>query len=976
VTCLFVDIVGSTELVMAGPAERMKRLLDDAFARARSAIEAHDGTVENYLGDAVFALFGAPTAHADDPARALRAAFAIRDALDRQGIVVRSGIEAGDAVIEVAGAEHERQRIVVGSCVNVAARLQSAASPGEILIGPTCGEAVREVAHLESLGGIALKGIGTVPAWRVVSVQRDASPSPLPFVGRDRELAILHDAAVRARAGASTYVLIVGAPGSGKSRLASEFLERADGFRILVTRCHRSATASARHPLRQLLSDDDRDVSLHTLAATLEGLVDPEDAVRVASVLAHTAGIGMFDVLPANPVERQDEVLAAWRRYLLARAGGDPLLLWVDDIQWAEEIVVTLVERLTAAASDKLLVVATARPEFVGPPEGASLIRVEMGALDGSASRTLAVAAGGHHGVRALERAGGNPLFILELARARSATEDLPVTLHGAIAARFDELPREDRDVLRRAAIVGEAFGADDAVLLSGQERSLVAAALTRAQSGAYIEGVGAAFRFHHALVHEVAYRAVPVDERMRLHARFAQKGVPAEEVEVLSHHWHEALRAPDAEWVWNGAPDLPQMRAAARAAHIAAGDRLARRYAHERAADAYALALALCDGPVARADVERAIGAAYARNARGDDAWRHRMAALHLYREAGMRPPAQLYAESLSVPIFNYGYMTQRPAADEIAALLSEGEDAARAEDDTFSLAQLLLQRAFVSADPVPADEAERTIARASDRHASADVIQRLGLVRYSSGDLVGAARAYADVGQLSRSGARVDELEYLCFNAITRLLLGDVDGAGELAAEAMHVTRATGPHLRTHAQHAMLSILTFRGEWSAVEHLARGTLEVVRSNEATPWCWRAAGAIGSGALAAALAGRRTDAAEFLAASEPLTAPGPMRRATLLLAFAVLGRDADAPLKKVTIFDPAGLAEPIAAAMRGSVGDMHLDALDARAASGVRVAGAVAAALRERVVRQYDHRDLLALGGRGLSDLIRYRAP
>ncbi|MGH2499467.1 MAG: adenylate/guanylate cyclase domain-containing protein, partial [Candidatus Limnocylindria bacterium] len=173
VTCMFIDVVGSTGLTMRLGPERLKNALDGAFSELYALIVAHGGTVEKYVGDAIYALFGAPLAHADDPARALRVASAcLRWASNRTAAAVpfsvRIGVETGEAIVDLSAAETTMQQMSVGAVVNIAARLQQRAEPGQAVVGPTCRAATLDVAQLVALGDVDLKGIGTLPAWSLV----------------------------------------------------------------------------------------------------------------------------------------------------------------------------------------------------------------------------------------------------------------------------------------------------------------------------------------------------------------------------------------------------------------------------------------------------------------------------------------------------------------------------------------------------------------------------------------------------------------------------------------------------------------------------------------------------------------------------------------------------------------------------------------------------------------------------------------
>lgn len=983
VTCFFLDIAGSTELVVSTAPERLKRTLDESFAHVLEIVTEYGGTVEKYIGDAVFALFGAPTTHSDDPVRALRAAEACRDRLAGGPVAVRIGVETGEALIDLEAAEHERQRMAVGVPVNVAARLQAEADPGEVIVGPICSDAAREAAEFESLGELSLKGIGVMPAQRLVRIRAEPATPSTPFVGRAEETATLAAALARARSREATTVLVSAPPGQGKTRVVGEFVADLQGMPVLVARCRPGAETGAMTPLRQLLSSG-VEATRDSVERRIAGLLpDPAEARRVADTLVHTAGIATADVLPANPAERQDEIVNAWRRYFAALGATGPTVLWIEDMHWAEPALVRLVDRLTFAASLPLLVIATARPEFGGASAlrpGRDRVHIDLGPLDDGAARTLAAAVAAD--ASGFERAEGNPLFILELARARlGARDDLPVSLQGAIAARLDELPPADRELLQRIAVVGETFTVRDAALLTDRDVASSASALGRLAHAAYVGSVDGAYRFHHALVRDVAYGRLPVEQRMKLHAQYAREGVDPDDVEALAHHWWLALEPPDAEWVWESARELARMRDDAFHAHVAAGRRHADRFAHEQAVEAYSRALHLTDDALAKAEVERAIGNAYARNAQGDDAWEHRVLAIDAYRAAGADPPAGLFAETLAVPVFNWGFIKASPPDAEILALMEEGERVARTSGDVASLTQLLVQHAFFDGRVGLADEASRRVEEAGDRMPYADVLQRLGMVEFLTGHYDAAERTYGRVAELIRAGATVDELEYLCFRTTARLIIGDLDGADKLAEEAMRFSARTAPHLRTHGLQTKQVVLVYRGDWDAVHELACETIRIVEANPGTPWCLRGGYAVAAGAIADAIDSRLDEAQRSLAIAEPMAAEGPARANTVLLPSTMLGREIAVPPDPAVVrghhrqlIDAARLHEPIALAMQERWDELrpHVKRLEA---SGARLPVAVAAALGEELAGQRrEHAELRALGAHGLSRLIAFR--
>jgi hypothetical protein len=723
---------------------------------------------------------------------------------------------------------------------------------------------------------------------------------------------------------------------------------------------------------------------------------EPRERERVAAALIHSAGLGTVPGLPTNPVELRDELLNAWRRYLAALTREGTVVAWIEDLHWAEPEIVRLLDRLTFGGDIRLLVLGTARPEFAGSAAlrpGDDRVLLDLSPLDEKAALALARSAGAADG-HGIDRAAGNPLFIVELARSRAGHEDaLPINLHGAIAARLDELPAADRDLLQHAAIIGETLGIRDVALLTDRTQADVAGALARLVHGAYLAPVMGGFRFHHALVHEVAYGRLPVAERMRLHARYAREGVRPEDAEALAHHWWEALRPPDAEWVWEGSPDLPDMRREAFAAHLAAGRRLVDRFAHERAVEALRRALEFATDPKDVAETERALGIAYARHGLGDDAWQHRMRAIVTYRDAGVAAPAGLYAETLTIPVMNYAFTKTLPEDALVLRLLEEGEGAAREQGDGAALARLLLLDGYYTAEPDKAAEAGRIADAAADPLPYTDTLARLAMVQLMAGDIEGVAETYARVDQLLTAGGSIDEPEFLGYRTTAELLQGHIDRSEWFSQRYIALSGGLGPHLRTHALQGPASTGMARGDWPRAVAAALDVERIVHENSDTPFCTRGAIAAACGAAASAIEGDRASAERLIALIDRiLPRPGPVRAVALALPTAMLGhafdpresmppagapvrpwhrQHADPPLQHVAIalviqerWDELG---PI------------LDHLDSFTRRGSPFARALAEAVREesaaaRGAARPRHAALKGLGFHGISELLSYR--
>ncbi|MBI3768727.1 MAG: AAA family ATPase [Deltaproteobacteria bacterium] len=584
VTIVFADLVGSTALHERLDVESARRLMDRYYQTLHAAVTAHGGTIVKLLGDGVMVAFGVPRVTEDDAIRAVRAAVAMqhafralaRDQAAALGeIGLRVAVNTGEVVVS---GEHDD---VVGDPVNVAARLQQEAQDGDVLLGEATRRLVSDLVTLEPFGTLALKGrTETVAAYRVVSLDRPAGAPALAFVGRDDELrriTAVYDAAVTARA--ARLVVILGSPGLGKSRLIGEFARRlADGATVMAARCDATVGATfapLAEALRALLSLDDV-AGGDVVRAAIESRMpdDAPDRARIATgVAALLAGA------PAIP----EETFFVVRRFLAALAAGQPVVLEIDDLQWAELLLLDLVKHLVQWSTDvPLLVLVAARPELrdtrssLATSGGLVADVVILAGLDAGAATRLAANAIGADELpaavagRVLATSEGNPLFVGELVRmlvhdgalkregdrwttgVELATLEMPPTIHALLAARIERLRPEERTVLERAAVVGRSFSRTAVAHLLPREVTDLDARLEALRRSELIEPdtgwfIGEpAFKFHHGLIRDAAYRRVLKGTRAELHGRFAdwlesRVGESVEHDETMGWHLEQA---------------------------------------------------------------------------------------------------------------------------------------------------------------------------------------------------------------------------------------------------------------------------------------------------------------------------------------------------------------------------------------------------------------------------------------------------
>jgi len=986
ITALFVDVVGSTELTAKLGPERWKRVLAEAFAEIRDLIVAEGGTVEKYVGDGIFAIFGAPTAHEDDTARALRAALGCKRWAAAQigtpvPVAVRLGVETGEALVDVRGVT-EHQQMAVGTCVVIAARLQSHADSGQVLVGPGCHAAAPNGASFEALGVVELKGLGPTPAWRLLDIQVDALRE-LPYVGRDAERDVLRMALSRVAAGRAALAIVSGPPGQGKTRLVQEFLRQdAPHVRVLLARCRPGGERGAQIPLRQLLAGDGGIDPARLNERCLALIVDPVEAARVARTLAHSAGIAVSDELGLIDIpSREDEIAHAWRRYFGALAAEHPLALWIEDVHWAEPEVVRLIDRLTLAGQESLLIIATARPEFAenaGIRPSGHRFFIELDPLSMDAARSLAGTIGDVDD-ELVQRAEGNPLFLIELARGRATgAATLPISLQGAIGARLDELTREERELLQRASVAGESFTARDVALLSDRDIGDVTRGLEHLTSFLYLRRIGNGYAFHHALLHDVAYGRLTDVERMHLHARFARDGIPAADTEQRAHHWWAALRPPDGDWVWDGSPELPEMRSAAFAAHVAAASALTQRYAHDRALETFRRALLFASGPLDEAAVEKAIADAFKVRAEGDEAWTHYRRALDAYGRAGVRAPADLYADVVSAPIVYGGSFKVYPGDDVVLVLTDDGVRVAREDGATLALTRLLTLKAQLASDQSFIAEATELAEVLPDGPAKAQTLDDLAFAWWNNFRDADRAQALSDRADRLRPTPRDDDLHFLTRVRLA-LARGDLATASELARRHVAATAKSGPHVISHGMGSEALVSFSVGDWDAVARCGDRARDLLRANPGTRFCAAGLGLVlVRAACVHAIAGAHEDAHAALVSTAGMSVHGQGEQ-YLAMALAALGRRNEVRRILADTSRFRGFMAPALTILEmWTELDTVLPDVDAAASHGDRFSRALAEAMREErdgtMAVEVRHQLLRDLGYHGWSRFLSFR--
>jgi class 3 adenylate cyclase/tetratricopeptide (TPR) repeat protein len=527
VTVLFCDVTGSTALGESSDPEALRALLARYFERMKGIVESHGGTVEKFIGDAVMAVFGVPQVHEDDALRACRAAIEMRDALPELGVQARIGLNTGEVVTGT------QERLATGDAVNVAARLEQAAQPGEILLGSDTLALVRDAVEAETVEPLELKGKEEpIPAHRLQAAHE--APERLhevPFVGRARELEMLRQAWQRALDDDQCeLVTVVGDAGLGKSRLEIEFVSSV-GARAVGGRCLPYGEGITYWPVVEVIKQLDALPSHPAAAASIRSLL--RESERATS---------------------PEEIAWAFRK-LLEEQG--PLIVVFDDIQWGAETFLDLIEHLALLSSGApTLLVCMARPELL-ERRSAWPITLRLAPLgDSDVDHLIPRRFGGQQREKIARAAGGNPLFIAEmLAMSEGGNGEVavPPTLQALLAARLDQLEVPERRVLECAAVEGEVFHrgaiqalAPDVPQVTTRLAALVRREFVRTDRTQIPDDDG--FRFRHLLIRDATYDAVPKANRAELHERLAtwleDRGQNRVELdEIVGFHLEQAAR-------------------------------------------------------------------------------------------------------------------------------------------------------------------------------------------------------------------------------------------------------------------------------------------------------------------------------------------------------------------------------------------------------------------------------------------------
>jgi class 3 adenylate cyclase/tetratricopeptide (TPR) repeat protein len=858
VSVLFADLVGFTTLAEGRDAEDTRDLLTSYFDLSRDVIGRYGGTVEKFIGDAVMAVWGAPTAHEDDAERAVRAALELIDAVRTlgPGIEARAGVLTGEAAVTLGATN---QGMVAGDLVNTASRLQSAAAPGMVLVGEETHRAAASAIVFEAAGEQSLKGKASpVPAWRALRVVSErggrnrSDTFEAPFVGRTDELRLLKDLFhATTREQRPRLVSVVGAAGIGKTRVAWEFLKYIDGL-VETVYWHDGRSPAYGEGITfwalgemvrgrcGLLETDDETTTRAKVAETIATFVpDPEERrwieSAILSLLGIESGIG------------SDQLFGAWRTFFERIAATGPVVMVFEDFHLADPGLIDFVDHLLDwSRSDPIYVVTLARPELTErrPDWGVSKRAFNSLYLEPLADEDMRELLAGlvpglpEAAVRAIvARADGIPLYAVEtvrmlLADGRLAFVDggyrpvgdltslaVPATLTALIASRLDAMEPDDRALVSDAAVLGQSFTVDGLAAVSGRDPAGLAPALGGLVRREILELKAdprsperGQYAFVQALIREVAYATLARPERKVRHlaaARFFESLGSDELAGALAGHYLAAYASvPDG-------PEREALGTQARIALRAGADRAVALGAHLQAITLCEQALTITPDPADQAVLHERIGLSAWSTQRVDLAERHFAEAVALQAGLGDRVAEARTTAKYGRALLSFFHF--EPAL----TLLVDASERFKDLGDGPTLARLdgqLARAWYLNDDAARAVIVADRVLPLAERHDLVEIVADTLVTRGSA--LVDLGRRYEGIGAVETAQRlaathSITSTEQRALNNLSSLLgRDDPRAALEAARTGLTISRRLGVksfHLLENARESAIRL----GQW-----------------------------------------------------------------------------------------------------------------------------------------------------------------
>jgi class 3 adenylate cyclase len=872
-TLVFADLVDSTALGEQDP-ERTRALLDQFYDAMAAEIQRAGGTIEKFAGDAVMAAFGAPAAQEDHAERALHAALAMQRRqreLFADELRLRIGVNTGEVVV---GRPREGSSFVSGDAVNTAARLEQAAGPGEILAGERTVGAAGGAFEFDGPTTVEAKGKPAgIPCYRVTRALTLVRPRGVAglrhaFVGRESELSLLratYQHTVEQRE--AHLVTIVGDSGVGKTRLVGELwewlVERQPKPLRLTGRCLSYGRGITYWPLGEVLKEH---------LGIRES--DPAETVRRRlgrrEILGWTLGLDTPSEL--HPLAARDSLHDAWVDFFGDLVRERPVVVFIEDLNWAEDDLLDLLERLVRDVHGPLLLIGTARPELLdrrpswgGGRRNASLLWLEPLTSDETQlllRELLAAELPDELRTALVERAEGNPFFVEELVstlidhdvlehsegswavRELPSRFAIPDSVHALIAARLDLLPPLEKAALQAAAVTGRVFWATAvSALLDGAEPDFGLLEdrdfIRRGAGSSRAEDVEYAIK--HALTREVAYGSLPKARRAQLHAKFADwleraSEIKDERASLLAHHYAEAVRPDTFDLAWREEPaQVERLRERAvewleRAAELAVG-----RYEIDNGIALLGRALEL-DPPEARqAELWRRLGTANALKFDGEAFWTAMQRSLKVCKEPEVC--AETYSELAFHTAARSTMWKRRPDRELVHSWVRRALEVA--EPESPARVRALVARAYLERANAPdaAQEASKLAERLDDPELRSFAFEARSIVAYARGDFddscTWAERRLDLLGDISDPDHRAD-----VFLAPYRghLARGRIAAARRCVRLHESVARDLTPHHRVHAVGHVVAVEQLAGGWEIIRAHEERAVETVQANLETP--------------------------------------------------------------------------------------------------------------------------------------------
>jgi class 3 adenylate cyclase/tetratricopeptide (TPR) repeat protein len=874
-TVLFADLAGSTQLAASQDPERMRATLERFYDAMADEIVSAGGTIEKFAGDAVMAAFGVPVAREDHVERALHAALAMQRRLEELfggELTLRVGVNCGEVV---AGQARKGSSFVTGDVVNVAARLEQIADPGDILVGEHAAAIVSGAFEFDAPRTLAAKGKpGGVACRKLVRALSLMRPRGVPglrsvFVGRDADLAAIQSVYERCiTRGEPHVVTAMGEAGVGKSRLVRELWhwlgQNAPESLRRTGRCPPYGHAVTYQPVAEILKEH-------------FGLLDSDPPERILALLGEreilALAVGLDVAGELHPIVARDRLHDAWVELAQELAAERPLVVLVEDLHWAEEPLVELLERTLLEVRAPVLLVGTARPEFLdrSPTWGRGRAPSEWIWLDPLAPedvrRLLEQAAETEVPPSVhefLAQAEGNPLFVEELVATlmeRGALRPdkgwdpalvpeagVPESVQAVLAARIDLLPEVEKSALQAAAVIGRVFwpGAVGQ-LLDGVDpdfRLLEQRDFIRRRTGSSLEDERE-FAFKHAITREVAYASLTIGDRARLHAAFAswaeeRGGGRDDDTALLALHYGEAARPENADLAWSDDPEqLSTVRSSAVTWLRRAAELAGRRCEVDEALALLDQALPLAGDDVTRIEIYREIALTHA--IRYDP--QGLRAALEGALSLGPAPSAtaEIYAQ-LAFYALARPYMWLEPPSREVGeGWLAKALELSNPGSEARAFA--LLARAFFQPGGPEATEAY-AIGQALDKPrlivlaCEAKTLAATETGRYAAA-CESADRALAATAALDDPGLEAHQY----WNAVfTYLRAGRIVEARPLAAAYDRLSSFLTAHDRVHNMALIVLLESVFGHWEELTELATRVEAATAANADFPcsFNWR----------------------------------------------------------------------------------------------------------------------------------------